>query len=187
MVSLVTHFVDWWIESSVLWQKVYRFTYWSKVRLIFKVSVKRNELCSSRSSTRMIQGRLKIKQSFSVFLSYLNLIFIYIKHVHDCWTFGIHPTMPKVHSALKHSPCTVPITCLQCSFYMLLSVQQLCLLTWHIVCFKAIWAVHTIPAVSSSDVKSVWRRVCTLYTLRFFCQKGKRYVKVWQTIDHSIY
>lgn len=101
-------------------------------------------------------------------MSYLNLIFIYIKHVHDCWTFGIHPTMPKVHSALKHSPCTVPITCLQCSFYMHLSGQQLCLLTWHIVCFKAIWAVHTIPAVSSSDVKSVWRRVCTLYTLRFF-------------------
>ena len=45
---------------------------------------------------------------------------------------------------------------------------------------KAIWAVHTIPAVSSSDVKSVWRRVWTLYTLRFFCQKEKKEKDMWR-------
>ena len=53
---------------------------------------------------------------------------------------------------------------------------------WHgkLFVLKAIWAVHTIPAVSSSDVKSVWRRVWTLYTLRFFCQKEKKEKDMWR-------
>ena len=39
----------------------HKFTKWSKVGLILKVSVESNELCSNRSSTRMVQGSLRNK------------------------------------------------------------------------------------------------------------------------------
>ena len=97
------------------------------------------------------------------------------------------PTMQKVHSALKNSPCfnwcTVPITCLQCSIYM-----NVCAAGKSFV-LKAIGAVHTILVVSWSDVKSFWGRIWALVH-RFFFQKEKKGEKIymlkkkWQSIDY---
>ena len=113
---------------------------------------------------------------------YTKILSSFYLHLHQTcsWQLNIWhpPNHPKsIHSAWKNSPCfnwyTFPITCLQCSIHMHLSAQQLCLLTWQIVCSKSHWSSSHHP---SGILVPLWtksmlmaKRYTTFFPSLMFC------------------